>query len=190
MDKAHPIRILGGLSEPNALSCRLALAASGLVLALVVLVAPGRAETAEGCLDGSAVTDVRNFVAAETGHLVPEVCIRSAPQERLTLLAGSAVRGQPPGDAVAAVYIPASGQILLAEDLDLGTLFARSHLVHELVHAQQFAARAQERASCPGLLEADAYDLQALYLRMRGLREEALLLQVLGMFQSACGHAY
>jgi hypothetical protein len=145
---------------------------------------------AEGCLDGAAVTDVRNFVAAETGHSVPDVCIRFAPQERLTVLAGSALRGQSPGEDAAAVYVPASGEILLANDLDLGAPLARSYLVHELVHAQQFAARAQERASCPGLLEADAYGMQALYLRTNGLREEAILLQVLGMFQSACGYAY
>jgi len=112
------------------------------------------------------------------------------PQERLTSRADWAVRGQSPGDAVAAIYVPATGEILLAEDLDLSTPLGRSYIVHELVHAQQFARRAQERASCPGLLEADAYGLQALYLRTRGLREEALLLQVLGMFQSACGYAY
>jgi hypothetical protein len=143
----------------------------------------------EGCLDGGVVAEIRNFVAEETGRPVPEVCIRSAPQEQLTLLAGPAMRNQAPGDAVAAVYVPASGQILLADDLDLGATLTRSYLVHELVHAQQFAALAQHRASCPGVLEADAYGLQALYLRTEGLREEALLLQVLGMFQAACGYA-
>ena len=64
-----------------------------------------------------------------------------------------------------------------------------SYLVHELVHAQQFAAHAHERVSCPGVLEGDAYATQALYLRAKGLGEEAFLLQVLGMFQSACGYS-
>ena len=97
--------------------------------------------------------------------------------------------GETHGETVAAVYVPATREILLADDLDPGTPLARSYLVHELVHAQQFASRAHEHASCPGVLEVDAYGTQALYLRTRGLREEAFLLQMLGMFQSACGYS-
>jgi hypothetical protein len=58
------------------------------------------------------------------------------------------------------------------------------------VHAQQFTSRAHEHVQCPGVLEADAYGTQALYLIAFGLREEALLLQILGMFQSACAYSY
>ena len=108
---------------------------------------------------------------------------------RLTGVVFPVALGQSHGEAVAAVYVPATQEILLADDLDPGAPLARSYLVHELVHAQQFASRAQERASCPGALEADAYDTQAFYLRTKSLREEALLLQILGMFQSACGYS-
>jgi hypothetical protein len=45
------------------------------------------------------------------------------------------------------------------------------------------------RRACPGVLEADAYDLQALYLRLSGLRDEGLLMQVLGMLKSSCGYS-
>ena len=98
--------------------------------------------------------------------------------------------GESHGETVAAVYVPATREILLADDLNPGTLLTRSYLVHELVHAQQFTSRAHEHVRCPGALEADAYGTQALYLSTWGLREEAFLLQILGMFQSACGYSY
>jgi hypothetical protein len=94
------------------------------------------------------------------------------------------------GETVAAVYVPAKQEILLANDLDLGTPLARSYLVHELVHAQQFTSRAHEQVQCPGALEANAYGAQAHHLSTSGLREEAFLLQISGMFQSACGYSY
>ena len=46
---------------------------------------------------------------------------------------------------------------------------------------------ADEHISCPGRLEAGAYGTRALYLRTKGQQEEAFLLEVLGMFQGACG---
>jgi hypothetical protein len=115
--------------------------------------------------------------------------VRAAKPKQLNVLVIPAALGKPQGETVAAVYVPATREILLADDLDPAAPLARSYLVHELVHAQQFARHAHERASCPGMLEADAYGTQALYLRTRGLQEEAFLLQVLGMFQSACGYS-
>jgi hypothetical protein len=159
----------------------------GLALLLAAIgLAPARAD---GCLEGDWIDEARAFVAEETGITAPEVCVRLAGKERLDGLVFPVVLGGSHGEAAAAVYVPATREILLADDLDPGTPLARSYLVHELVHAQQFASRAYERASCPGALEADAYDTQALYLRTRGLREEAFLLQILGMFQSACGYS-
>ncbi len=152
--------------------------------------APARANGSGGCLEGDLITEARAFVAEETGNTAPEVCLRMAGKERLDGLVFPAAHDETHSEAVAAVYLPATREILLADDLDPGTPLARSYLVHELVHAQQFASRAHERASCPGTLEADAYDTQARYLRTKGLREEAFLLQILGMFQSACGYSY
>ena len=97
---------------------------------------------------------------------------------------------EPHGEIVAAVYVPATREILLADDLDPGTPLARSYLVHELVHAQQFTSHVHEYVRCPGVLEASAYGTQSFCLSTRGLREEASFLQIFGMFQSACGYAY
>jgi hypothetical protein len=109
----------------------------------------------------------------------------------LDALVPSATAGRAHGETVAALYVPATREILLAHDLDPATPLARSYLVHELVHAQQLEQHAHERASCAGALEGEAYNLQALYLHTQASqhREDAFLLQVLGMFQSACGYS-
>lgn len=151
--------------------------------------APARADGSDGCLEGDWIAEARAFVAEEMGIPAPETCVRLARKERLDKLVFPGALDETHGETVAAVYVPATREILLADDLDPSTPLARSYLVHELVHAQQFAEHAQERVSCPGVLEADAYGTQALYLRTMGLREETFLLQILGMFQSACGYS-
>jgi hypothetical protein len=169
----------------------IALVACDLALLLAPIgPAPARADGSDRCLEGAWIAEARAFVAEETGIPVPVACVRLARKERLDGLVFSAALGGSHGETVAAVYVPATREILLADDLDPGTPLARSYLVHELVHAQQFAEHAQERVSCPGVLEADAYGTQALYLSTWGLREEAFLLQIMGMFQSACGYSY
>ena len=178
----------GSVWDTLRLARMIALVACGLANPLAAI-GPAAARVAGSgeCLEGEWIAEARAFVAHETGIPAPETCVRLARKEHLDELVFPVALGQSHGEAVAAVYVPATGEILLADDLDPDTPLARSYLVHELVHAQQFASRAHERASCPGALEADAYGLQALYLRTRGLREEALLLQVLGLFQGACG---
>lgn len=164
--------------------------AGGLALALATIgPAPARADGSDGCLEGGWIAEARAFVAEETGIPAPEACVRLARTEHLNEIVFPAVRDETHGETVAAVYVPATREILLADDLDPGTPLARSYLVHELVHAQQFTSRAHEHVQCPGALEADAYGTQALYLSTSGLREEAFLLQILGMFQSACGYS-
>jgi hypothetical protein len=149
-----------------------------------------RADGSGRCLEADWIVEARAFVTNETGIPAPEACVRLASKERLDGLVFPVAIGEPHGETVAAVYVPATREILLADDLDSGTPLARSYLVHELVHAQQFTRRVHERVRCPGALEADAYGTQALYLSTQGLREEAFLLQILGMFQSACGYSY
>ena len=163
------------------------------VLALLLAAfgsAPARADGSGRCLEGDWIAEARAFVSNETGIPAPEACVRLASKERLDGLVFPVALGVSHGEAVAAVYVPATGEILLADDLNPGTLLTRSYLVHELVHAQQFTSRAHEHVRCPGALEADAYGTQALYLSTWGLREEAFLLQILGMFQSACSCSY
>ena len=166
-----------------------ALMACVVLLSPVLSFAPARAETPQGCLDSKWIKEVAHFVAVETTSPVPEVCVRFAMQEQLNGLVPSAMAGKAHGETVAAVYVPATREILLADDLDPAAPLARSYLVHELVHAQQFGRHEHERASCIGALEGEAYNLQALYLHTHTshLREDAFLLQVLGMFQSTCG---
>ena len=114
----------------------------------------------------------------ETRIPPPDICVRSANPAYLMRLVLPAALNSTNKEIVAAVYFQATHEILLADVLDPGTPLARSYLVHELVHAQQFATHAHERVSCPGVLEGDAYATQALYLRAKGLGEEAFLLQV------------
>ncbi|KLK89909.1 hypothetical protein AA309_28710 [Microvirga vignae] len=166
-----------------ALACGLAslLATTGL--------APAGADGSDGCLEGDWISEARAFVTEATGTPAPEACVRLVRKERLDGLVFRVVLGGTHAEAVAAVYVPATREILLADDLDSATPLARSYLVHELVHAQQFASSAHEHASCPGVLEANAYGMQAHYLRTKGQPEEAFLLQVLGMLQGACSYS-
>ena len=169
----------------------IALVACGLAAPLAAIgPVPARAAGSDGCLEGDWIAEARAFVAEETGIPAPEACVRMASKARLDGLVFAVGIGESHGETVAAVYVPATREILLADDLDPGTPIARSYLVHELVHAQQFTSRVHEHVRCPGVLEADAYGTQALYLSTWGLREEAFLLQILGMLQSACGSSY
>ncbi len=186
MRKARPHQCQG-LHKPTHVTAMVA-----CILALpwaAIDPAPARADGSGGCLEGDWIAEARAFVAEESGIPAPEVCVRLAGKDRLDGLVFPVAFGESHGEAVAAVYVPATREILLADDLDPDTPLTRSYLVHEVVHAQQFASRAHERASCAGILEAAAYDTQALYLRTKGLREEAFLLQILGMFQGACRYS-
>jgi hypothetical protein len=194
MGKAHSLQSLNSDREPITALRHLARTAALIACRLVLVLAmlghtPAHADSVGGCLMDGWIAEVIAFVTEETGVPAPAVCVRSAKQEKLKMLVLPTAFGTARNETVAAVYVPATREILLADDLDPSTPLARSYLVHELVHAQQFATHAHERTSCLGELEGDAYGTQALYLRTRGLQEEALLLQILGMFQSACGYS-
>ena len=183
-------KLYAAITVPRRPSRTGALMASALLAALAVGGhRSARAESPVGCLAGDWIAEAVAFVTEETGVPPPDICVRSANPAYLMRLVLPAALNSTNKEIVAAVYVPATHEILLADVLDPGTPLARSYLVHELVHAQQFAAHAHERVSCPGVLEGDAYATQALYLRAKGLGEEAFLLQVLGMFQSACGYS-
>ena len=88
------------------------------------------------------VARLNAWVVRITDHHPPP-----CPQIGFTDLAGSVgVRSQ------AAAYDPQSGRIELAPDLDLATAYGQSYLLHELVHAAQFANGADRTALCPAAL--------------------------------------
>ncbi len=119
-----------------------------------------------------------NAVIAENSALVPAPC----PQIGFAALpVGSALRSQ------AGAYLTETGAIELASDLDLTTAYGQSYLLHELVHAAQYAGGVHMQVTCPQKLEAEAYALQADFLRDRGLPREAILIRVLGAHLGSCG---
>jgi hypothetical protein len=125
----------------------------------------------------SLAVDLNRVVVAETGY-VPVLC----PAIGFTAV--------PPAQSLrsqAGAYLPASGQIELAPDLDLATAYGQSYLLHELVHAAQFANGADTRVPCPAALEAEAYTVQASFLRQHGLGQDALLVSLLAGQLGSCG---
>lgn len=99
----------------------------------------------------------------------------------------AALDNQPGLRSQAGAYFPETGQIELAPDLDLSTAYGQSFLLHELVHAAQFAEGADARAPCPAALEAEAYRVQAQFLQDAGLMRDALLTRMLGDQLGSCG---
>ena len=92
---------------------------SCLLICLAALTA-GRAsaETSARCLTDAWVIEARQFVAEQAGSPVPEVACASLVQNSLQ----RSFRQQPldgrTTKAIAAVFVPAKGEILLADDLD------------------------------------------------------------------------
>jgi hypothetical protein len=123
------------------------------------------------------VAELNHILVASTGY--PPV---SCPEIGFSVLGDkSGLRSQ------AGAYFPDTGKIELAPDLDLTTAYGQSFLLHELVHAAQFAERADLRARCPAALEAEAYRVQAQFLQEAGLWRDALLTRMLGDQLGSCG---
>lgn len=96
---------------------------------------------------------------------------------------------QPGLRSQAGAYFPDSGRIELAPDLDLTTAYGQSFLLHEMVHAAQFAEGADRTARCPAALEAEAYRVQAQFLQTAGLTRDALFTRMLGEQLGTCAAA-
>lgn len=90
----------------------------------------------------------------------------------------------------AGAYFPATGAIELAPDLDLTTPLGQSYLLHELVHAAQFANGADAQADCPAVLEGEAYRIQADFLREAGLTRDAVLISLMAAHLGQCDPGY
>lgn len=112
--------------------------------------------------------DLLAFIETEGGYPVPAEC----PAVNLSDMLDSA----PALRSQVGAFVPATGQILLASDLDTQTVLGRSYLLHELVHAAQYRAREQLRVRCEGELEREAYHLQTTWLRQNGEFREAMFL--------------
>lgn len=123
------------------------------------------------------VQDLNRVIVAETGYRpvpCPSIGFTAVPPSQ-------SLRSQ------AGAYLPATGHIELAPDLDLATAYGQSYLLHELVHAAQYANGTEATALCPAALEAEAYGTQAIFLRQHGLRQEALLVSLLADRLGSCG---
>lgn len=143
-----------------------------ILLCLVLFATPGSA--ADLC---PLVADLNRAVKDLTGYTpppCPAIGFADLPEF-------GGVRSQ------AGAYFPATARIELAPDLNLNTIFGQSYLLHELVHAAQYANGADNAALCPAALEAEAYSVQAAWLRQHGLGEQALTVQLIGMQLGACG---
>jgi hypothetical protein len=123
------------------------------------------------------VTDLNRVLTDSTGYAAipcPEI--------------GFSVLGDQAGmRSQAGAYYPETGRIELAPDLNLGTAYGQSFLLHEMVHAAQFAEGADLQARCPAALEAEAYQLQAQFLQVAGLPRDALMTRMLGDQLGTCG---
>ena len=150
-----------------------------------ILMSDAVSAAAIGCTDMDQLID---FVAEETDYpplqFCPNVKMSSIPQLRSKFTRASVYRA----DALAA-YLPKSGEILISDEIDLTTLPGRSFLVHEIVHAAQFNSGDTAREVCIGLLESEAYHVQASYLKKHDLAKEAIYFVWMSvMHKGACTH--
>lgn len=123
------------------------------------------------------VTRLNGVLAESTGY--PAI---PCPEIGFSALADQqGVRSQ------AGAFFPDTGRIELAPDLDMTTVYGQSFLLHEMVHAAQFANGVDRRAPCPAALEAEAYRVQAQFLQEAGLSRDALLTRMLGDHLGQCG---
>jgi hypothetical protein len=161
---------------------------------ILIMLAPsatmaGDAAGRPACLDGAWLQELSELVTEWTGTGVPPVCVRRASPRQLSTQLG-AIAALGPGEEAGALFLPGSGEILLADDLDIGAALGRSFVVHELVHAQQLEHGARDTSPCAGRLEAEAYAIQARYLNAHGRRQAGFVLELTGMLQGSCGYAY
>jgi hypothetical protein len=142
-----------------------------------ILTAFGPASAASADAICPLVAKLNGFLTSNSPYAAvdcPEVGFSVLPDD-------GAVRSQ------AGAYFPQTGRIELAPDLDLTTSYGQSFLLHELVHAAQFAAGIDQTVPCVAALEAEAYRLQAGFLRDAGLQREAVLTGFLADQLGSCG---
>lgn len=145
-----------------------------LVLCLF-LAAPAKAAPCD------EVADLLVFAAEATGYPIPLICPEISRSSALS--AAPALRSQ------VGAFVPETGQVLLAPDLDTDSILGRSYLLHELVHAAQYRAGRQAEVNCEAELESEAYRVQTAWLRRQGEFREAMLLDWAAEALGRCGAA-
>lgn len=143
-------------------------------LLCVALVPAATARAADLC----PLVETLNLTLSQTTGYQPITC----PE-----IGFAALDSQPGMRSQAGAFFPETGQIELAPDLDLSTAYGQSFLLHEMVHAAQFAEGADTVAPCPAALEAEAYRVQADFLQGAGLVRDALFTRMLGDRLGTCG---
>lgn len=138
-------------------------------LALILLASPAAADEALCALALSL--DAR--IVAVTGDPPATAC----PVIGRALPAGG-LRSQ------AGAFDPVTQAIEIAPDLDLATAWGQSFLLHELVHFAQ--ARGDRLTTCEGVLEAEAYRMQADFLREEGAVKDARTVTALSAILGGC----
>lgn len=84
----------------------------------------------------------------------------------------------------AGAFDPMTERIEIAPDLDLATAWGQSFLLHEQVHFAQ--ARGGRLNACEGVLEAEAYRMQADFLREAGAADDARTVTALSAILGGC----
>lgn len=85
-----------------------------------------------------------------------------------------------------AVYKHDEKTILISSKIDLESAYARSVIVHELVHFIQYQQKMNEKVACLNALERDAYELQARYMDRYDIPKNFDTTTV--FIRSMCGH--
>ena len=144
----------------------------------------GSSMVAKNC---ASVADLVDFVAAETGYKQLPDCIRLSVTTDV-VLRSTFVKASAHGEEPLAAF--ARGEILLSPKIDISTHLGLSYLVHEIVHVFQFENQQMVSSTCPGLLESEAYRIQAAYLRKFQLPNKALEFELVGLMKGACANHY
>ena len=163
------------------------------LLTLALAAGPSMADTEDlapsGCPEDAdsinlAVTFLEDMDMAPT--VVP--CPRRVDDVRLARLFFEGVGDGSEEEVVAALYIRSTGEIFVDAEINFRDPVDLGYFVHELVHSRQMEA--SESAVCVGVLEAEAYAIQAAFLRDQGLPREALLFDLMGQLQAGCASRY
>jgi hypothetical protein len=136
-----------------------------------------------GCTDMDQLID---FVAEATDHpplqFCPNVRKSSVSELKFEFTKPPAYGWDPQ-----AAYLPTSGEILINDEIDTASLLGRSFLLHEIVHAAQYNSGDIAPEVCTGLLESEAYRVQASYLEKHDLVKEATIFLWMSLLhKSAC----
>ncbi len=163
------------------------------VLTLALAAEPAKAATTVHGLsacpeDGSALERAVDFL--EDMNMAPSVirCPRRMTNLHLARLYFGGGAGDPGDQTVAALYVRATGEILVDAKVDFQDPVDLSYFVHELVHSRQMETPGT--TTCVGVFEAEAYAIQAAFLRKQARAREALLFARMGQLQAGCASRY